>query len=590
MADINFEFEIQAKNSGLEDVVDGLAKTLVLLGKADAQWSQFEGHLDTAGAKGKVFGDRLGDMYRKVAVQEAAAREAAGRERDALISQKVRPSTMKGSMAALFDASAGDVKGKRMAGLFSAARGEVDRLRPSIEGAHAATEKLNGAATKAGAGFNGIGQAFDNVKHAGHDFLNFAGALLAFEVIKKINHAIHDFAEEALHAAASNESLFNATSLNVGKESAEEIFHWVAKIGDKTEFTQDQLDRWNLQLLQAGVAAEDMDKFIAAGGDLAARSADRVGTMGKALEVLTRGQLRGFVSGKDLLGLGIGVEQLRALPEFAGKSAKAIQKQLGKGNFKIEDVFSIIAGKDNTLGDEMIKASQEMASKMMHLKERPELFLQDLMDSPAWARLSDALGGFLEGLDPRTPSGQRIFRELEDSFTMIADKVSSISVDDVLAMTEALVVTSKELLEVLEGVAGVFGTIGIGAAETFSKLNPFSDRSEDVKAMLDESKKIQGMTFMQRLKHTFGMDDEPDQGSPPPPPGPMSTDAGMSVAPPTMQTTVGPLAMLGGISVNAGPINVQGGDNPRAQAEEIAGHLETMLIAALERTRAEQGA
>jgi len=321
--------------------------------------------------------------------------------------------------------------------------------------------------------FEGVGETLGGLKHRIEGALEFTGLALLIEGVHRLAEEFTELAAEAVKAAAAEESLAHAAEFTLGKEGSRDLLEYVGQIADLTPFTKDQLAKWSIELARAGVQAQEIPKFLAAAGDLAARSTDRVGTMGTALEALTRAQLRGIISSKELVRLRIGVDDLQALPEFAGKSALEIQKVLsptakGGANFGIAELFDIIAGKDKVLGDQLEQTGGEVNSLLTHLHERPERFFAELADTEGYQRLKEELSTLLSALDPESPEGRRIFEGLQNIFNAVSEFLGNA---DIPSLVVALTQTFEEFAYAFLGVLQLFpGTIGEAAAKAREEL------------------------------------------------------------------------------------------------------------------------
>jgi hypothetical protein len=308
--------------------------------------------------------------------------------------------------------------------------------------------------------FGGVGHAVNYAKNEVHDLLETLGLVMAFEIGEKIVEKLFDIGKEALDAAAAAERMDLAFELSLGKEGGSEMVEYLEKINGLTEFTDVQLKGWGKSLLNAGVAAEDLDKFLTAGLDVAAKSPDKLEGMGRAIQALSRASLTGMVDTRQLRGLSIGIDQLRTLPKFAHMSVKQLKKEMTDGKLTKDDLLAVIAGPDKILGDLGLRAGQTMEARMLHLRHIPEEVFQKLRKTEAFDRVSAALGRMLEKLDPEGPVGKRIFAALEHALGTFADIVDGIDfeemanviVEDVVPALEAMLGAIKPTIEAVERV------------------------------------------------------------------------------------------------------------------------------------------
>lgn len=310
--------------------------------------------------------------------------------------------------------------------------------------------------------FKGLGGAIEETHGHFKSFLATTGALLAYEGVKRVTEKVVELGKEVLHAAGGAERLDMSLKLTVGQEGAEGVLGWVDKINSKTRFTDDQLKGWTNQLLVAGVAAKDLDKFIAAGLDINARG----GNIDTAIEALTRAQITGRIGTRQLVGLGIGINQLKELPEYQGLSEKALYKKVEEGSITKGQLFSLIAGKDNVLGDLALKAGQDFESKLKNLTTIKEQFFQKFAESPGFEIVKSKMDDIFEAIGPNSENGLRIYKELEDTVVTVAKEVAKIdfgSIADQLtgSILPAIKDLSGDIKSIVEGVTTFASGIGV---------------------------------------------------------------------------------------------------------------------------------
>ncbi len=291
-------------------------------------------------------------------------------------------------------------------------------------------------------GFKGVGHAIEETKGKAIGFGEAIGAVLAFEFLKEGVGLIREIGSEIIKAAAGSERMALSFKLVAGNEGARELLHWIDKIASKTEYTDDQLKGWSIQLLNAGVKVKDVDKYIAAGLDVAAKGGD----MGGAIDALSRANLTGKIEGRALRGLRIGMEQIKTLPEFKGLTDKQLDAKLEKTPITKAQVMKLIAGSDNQLGDLGLQAGQTMGARIKNLKTLPEQYMQKFEESPAFETFKEKLGEIFDSLDPNSERGEKIFKSLERSFTKVVDVVASINFEHWAEVIETKVVPAFETI------------------------------------------------------------------------------------------------------------------------------------------------
>ncbi len=311
----------------------------------------------------------------------------------------------------------------------------IDRLGKLLNGAGKEAPKLT-------EGFKGVGSAIEHTQSRMATFLEFTGAILAVEAVKKITEGIIDLGAEILHASGEAERMDMSLKLTVGEEGAKNVLEWIDKISSKTRFTDDQLKGWAGQLLRSGVAMKDVDKYIAAGLDLNAKGGD----MGTAIEALNRAQITGKIGTRQLVGLGISTAQIGTLDGYQGLSKDALNKKIEAGSITTDQLFKLIAGKDGVIGDLGLKGGEDFETKLKNLKTLPEQYFQKFAESPAFETLKGKMGEIFDSLDPNSERGAKIFGSIERSFTKFVDLIARIDFEKVASTIETKVVPAMETL------------------------------------------------------------------------------------------------------------------------------------------------
>jgi hypothetical protein len=342
-------------------------------------------------------------------------------------------------------------------------------------------------------GFEGIGHAVEEAKSSFRSLLEFTGGMVLFEGLEKGIELLKELGVEAISAAAKAERLDLSFELTVGQEGAKDVLDWVDKITGKTEFTDDALKGWALQLANAGLKGEQLKDTLAAALDVAGKRGPQA--MGMAIDALERATLSGKIEGRALRGLGIPVADLAQLNQFKGLNEKQINKKLETTSVSKEDLLSLIAGPDNLLGDKGVRAAGTLEAKLTHLKDLPDQFFQKLKDTSAFAALTTKADEFLSKLDPESPAGQKIFGALEDVFSTITGAIDGIDMEavattiseDIIPAMEVFKDVAKATLGAFEGIAKVFEFLG-GS----KKAKDIPRSSEEIKLdALYEKQKVQ---------------------------------------------------------------------------------------------------
>lgn len=347
-----------------------------------------------------------------------------------------------------------------MSKLDTATKGHSDSLKD-----HAGhLDKVNDAYHRHRYETEGVGKELREATGRVHEFSEAIGLIVAAEIFEKVTEKVMDLGKELLHSAAAAEKLELNLKLNVGAEGAKEIEEWVDRMGPKTVFTKTQLKQFNVDLASAGVSLKDMDKFIAAAGDVQAKGGDA----GSAIDKMMRAKISGTIGGRELRGLKISVAKIREeLPGFKGMTDEQVHMAIEKKPIKLSDIFRLIADKEGFLGTGMLEEGKTMSARLKNLGELRESYFEKMKNSPAYADLKDTFSNIFEELNPEGPNGKGIFKSLESAFKTVSDTIKTIDFkaigksirEDVLPVLADMVSLIKPLLETLQGVLKLYSVI-----------------------------------------------------------------------------------------------------------------------------------
>jgi hypothetical protein len=348
----------------------------------------------------------------------------------------------------------------------------------------ATAESLGAGAAAAGALAGGIG-------------LVVAAAGAAVFATKKFTDAIID-------AAADDERGDLAFKLRFGEEGAKNLLGWIERINHHTEFTKNQLEGWTLELGRAGITASEMDTFIAAAGDLAAMSGDKVGGMSAAISALSRASLTGKLEGRTLMGLGIGVRQLQQLPEFSGKTEKQLTKVMTEGNLTKNQVLRIIAGADGMLGDSAVEAGNTLEAKLKNLRELPKMFFETFKDSAAFEKLKGLLDVVFDKFNPEGEQGQRLMATLGTVFDRLGSAIEKVDIDQLSRRFGDFLDTGLRVIGGVYEAAGAFASFASWASRAYESVKPLVDVVRALANPLDAILRLRSGDFGEAGKEAFG--------------------------------------------------------------------------------------
>jgi hypothetical protein len=363
---------------------------------------------------------------------------------------------------------------KGMTSAEEAAKDELGRLQAKLSALKAPgeikrlTKEIADFGKPAKETFKGLGATVDDARGRMSQFFQFTGALLAVQALGGVVHAIERLGHavmDVLNVAGAEERTNLAFQLSLGAEGAKEVLGWIERIAPRTEFTKDQLEGWSSQLLNAGVAMKDIDKFMAAGLDIASRSTNPLESMATAIGALERAELTGNIEGRALRALKIPMAQLAELDKFKGLSEKQIRKKLESTTITRDEMLSLIAGPDKMLGDLGIQAGDTLNAKLKNVKNLPEMFFEKFADSPGFETFKGKLDEIFAALDPNGPKGAKLFAALERVFMKLVDIVAKFDFTKAAATLERVVVLlekAAKIMDVADDVASFISPVRLG--------------------------------------------------------------------------------------------------------------------------------
>jgi tape measure domain-containing protein len=298
-----------------------------------------------------------------------------------------------------------------------------------------------------------------------------AGAEVAKGAVKKVFDLIKDTINVG---AGERREKMALTNLLGGHEEAEAALHYLDRFSQLSEFGEESTKRMGIELLNAGVKGETWKHTLAAIGDVASMSADKVAGADAALSSFMRMQETGKLDARILRGLHLNVKDVMAgLGDALGMSPKAVKKALEDGTVPAEKAFETVLRAiekktGHELGKNVLSAGQQLGAKLTHLKEIPDKIMKSVADSPGMDAIERSLDRVLESFDPSGVKGQNMVKGLSSMME---------SVGHVLESTDWAALTLR-----LGGVATTIGTW----------IGPLSKTAEIMVKILDVGIKIPG--------------------------------------------------------------------------------------------------
>ena len=353
------------------------------------------------------------------------------------------------------------------------AKRDHEDLSKTLHNTGGVIEKVTKQALLGAEGFHMMGLASTEARASIGEFFEFLGAEAALEVLKKIGEKIVEIGEEAVHSAADAQRMNRAIEIvSGGKEQGKTNREWLERFASGgsghgysgTEFSEAQSERAFLSLKRVGVADQNARLAMKAAADLASIAApdEKNQQFQGAVEAFARFKSQGRVQMRQLMSLGLGIEDFKTLDQFKGKSDKSIRKSMEQGGGKIgeNDFYKLIMNRvgEKEIGKRAAENADLLGTKLAKLTELPERFYKKLADTAMVDKLGKALDGVLSKLDPDSPTGSKIFGALEHAGEAFADAVGGIDFeavadtikDDVIPAIEGMVGLVKPMVEDLE--------------------------------------------------------------------------------------------------------------------------------------------
>lgn len=355
---------------------------------------------------------------------------------------------------------------------------EANKMLRQMTKVEAEAAKLDKALGKAGKSTTMLadvtGRIGTSFQSAGSSMLDHLAALATFSGLKSLAMGFVHLGGEALHAAGEAERTRRSFEILLGDEPADKLLGFLDRLAGKTEFTDGALKGFAGSLLKAGVSGEGLERALAATIDLAAMSQDKLAGAEGAIGLISKIQLKGGVSERELVGAGIkGADFFKRVAAETGIGIKEVEKQIAAGKVKstvlIEALYSQIAEKTGKpLGGAGVAMSQTYLAQLEKAKDIVPNLFEELENSGGFTKVTAGLSRLVEGLSPDSPAGGKIIRGLELMIDRFGDLISDIDFD---AWSDRLVSAIDIFTVLVEVGAAVGGELGM----LFSKFTAFGE-------------------------------------------------------------------------------------------------------------------
>jgi hypothetical protein len=344
---------------------------------------------------------------------------------------------------------------------------EATKMLREMTKVEAEAAKLDSALRKAGKATSVLedltGKAGGSFKAVGSTMLEHLTALATFEGLKDLGEGFIELGKEALLAAGEAERTRRSYQLLLGDEPANELLGFLDRLAGKTEFTDGVLKQFAGSYIKAGISGEALNRAMAATIDLAAMTQNKMEGAAGAIGLISKIQLKGGISERELVGAGIGGQAFfKRVSEETGIGIKDVEKKIAEGKVKagilIEALYSEIAAKTGKpLGGAGVAMSQTYLAQLEKTKDIiPNLF-EELEATGGLEPLTKGLDRLVQGLSPDSVAGGKIVHGLSVMLDGFGKLVAGIDF-------EAWSNRAVSAMEIISGIAwftaGALGDLG----------------------------------------------------------------------------------------------------------------------------------
>ena len=305
--------------------------------------------------------------------------------------------------------------------------------------------------------FGSVGKSIKDTKNELKELGEAFGLLLGYEATKEITEKIADLGKEIVKTAGRAESLSFSLDLNFGKQGGKQIEEWADRVQNVLPVTGAQAKAFAVDLGHAGIELKDVNRYIAAAADVAARSADKVEGFSSALTSMRRMAISGKLGARQLVQLGLPAENFDFLPGMKGLSKRKVLDRLEKMDLSTEEVFRAITG-GKKLGEQGKEIGNLLETKVKNVTSLPEQYFEKWKDTPSFDVFKGKLDELFVSLDPNGPKGAEILKSWQELLTTLVDGIKKIDFKEVAADLKDLVVSMKELAGAMRTMTGYSGS------------------------------------------------------------------------------------------------------------------------------------
>ena len=335
--------------------------------------------------------------------------------------------------------------------------------------ADAAMKKLGKSTRLSGDIMRKAGASFKSV---GASALGHFTALATFDGLKNLANRVADLGMEMLQAAGEAERTRESFHMLMGEKPGDEMLEWIDKVAEHSQFTDGPLKDFATQLAGVGFQGEELKNALAATGDMASMTKDKMVGAGQAIGLLSRLKLRGTITERDMFSAKISPEKFYAqVAADTGLGLKQVKKKIQQGKVE-QDVLlqafykGIVARPASRSGVPTSTWGARFLAQLEKAKDiLPNLF-EELENSQGKTDFTKGLSAMTKALSPSSPAGKAIITGLDTMLSKFGKLVAGI---DFEKWAGRLAVG----MEMFTAVVDVGAQLGKELGEAFDALTGF---------------------------------------------------------------------------------------------------------------------
>lgn len=301
----------------------------------------------------------------------------------------------------------------------------LERLKKLLGGSKKETEGQEKANRKLGDSFVWLG-----AKLSGWIYLARTALSAVAGLARGIGGLAFSFGRAAVEAGSFRETAGLGLGILLGgRAQGDRVLRQAVRFASVTPFETKATMGWVRDLVAAGFGENELWNVLKGAGDLAALRDFDPQVIDRVIMAFRQIRGKGRLQGEELLqlaeiGLPIGevyetlAKKLRVSPFEVSKLQTQGQISADAGIWAVLEVIrNRISG--GRLGNVMQQMSGTVPGLLSTVKSRPFELMMDLDKSPGFASFKEFLRNLASVLDPETPQGQRIKKNVEDLFNRL---------------------------------------------------------------------------------------------------------------------------------------------------------------------------